>query len=1038
MPRYGNKRAGAGPAWPAIGDELFHFRLRRELGRGAFARVYLAEQADLAGRPVVLKVSPIQGNEPQTLAQLQHTNIVPIYSVHEDPERGLRAVCMPYFGGASLARVLHLLWAQTARPVRGVQLVEALERAQCSPDDPDEGAAHAAKDRPPHPILSPPGGEEDKSDHLSSHGGERDKNNPLFSHGGEEDKSDRLSSHGGERDRNDLIYTQGGERDKSDLLSSHGGEEDKNDRLSPVGGEGDKNNPLSPPGGRGVGVRGAPRVTGQTPLSLLRRLSYIRAVAWIVARLAEGLHHAHQRGVLHRDIKPSNTLLGADGQPMLLDFNLARNLNGDQAVNSAVLGGTVAYMAPEHLRALAARDVSLDRQVDHRSDIYSLGMVLYEMLTRESPFEQKGSYSALPALIELMVLERSRAVPSLRRCRSDIPWSLESIVRKCLAPDPAQRYQQAEHLAEDLRCFLEDRPLRHAPELSWVERFRKWTRRHPRLTSTGSVATVAAVLLVGLGAGAVGLSNHLAQTREQLQVIETQERKRAYEAGTLRALCLVNTTADLHEHAAAGRAACEETLALYGVLDHDDWQDRPEWQRLAPEDQQRLAEDTRELLLLLARARVRGAPGDEAVLREALALLDRAAAITGLAPSRAVWEDRAFYLEQLGESAEARAARAAARRLEPATARDHYLLATSYAREGRYVEAVEQLDQAIRLNPRHYWSLFQRGICYQELGRYALAASDFGVCIGLWPEFAWGHFNRAYALEQSGHKEQAIADYTAALERDPGLVAAYVNRGLACLELKRYQEALADFGQAARLGRDDAFLHAGRGVALEGLGRPAEADAAFAAAFARLAQVPEEMRGRIRWVYGFAVCARLPEKAREAFDEVLRRDPDQPQALYGRAMLLMHQGRDAEALPLLGRAAEASPGFLEARRCRALLLARAGRIDAARDEINWCLEREPENGSLLYAAACVSARAAEKAADPAMARLAAAQALIFLRKALERGYGHDRAAQDPDLAAIRSHPEFGAVLKEGRRPGEGRMGTAYPSSPAAELTNRRG
>src|SRR5260370_34097036 len=91
------------PALPAPGTELFGFRLRCELGRGAFAGIFLAEDASLAGRPVVLKISTAEGDEPQTLAQVQHTHIVPIYSVHEDADLGLRAVCMPYLGGASLA-----------------------------------------------------------------------------------------------------------------------------------------------------------------------------------------------------------------------------------------------------------------------------------------------------------------------------------------------------------------------------------------------------------------------------------------------------------------------------------------------------------------------------------------------------------------------------------------------------------------------------------------------------------------------------------------------------------------------------------------------------------------------------------------------------------------------------------------------------------------------------------------------------------------------------------------------------------------------
>src|SRR5207302_6030121 len=115
---------------PDVGDEIFGFRLGHELGRGSFARVFLAAQADLAGRSVVLKVSAIEGSEHHTLAQLQHTNIVPIYSVHEDPRAGLRAVCMPYFGGASLSRVLQRLWLDDQVPVHGKQTVEALEWLQ--------------------------------------------------------------------------------------------------------------------------------------------------------------------------------------------------------------------------------------------------------------------------------------------------------------------------------------------------------------------------------------------------------------------------------------------------------------------------------------------------------------------------------------------------------------------------------------------------------------------------------------------------------------------------------------------------------------------------------------------------------------------------------------------------------------------------------------------------------------------------------------------------------------------------------------------
>src|SRR5262249_49983932 len=152
--------------------------------------------------------------------------------------------------------------------------------------------------------------------------------------------------------------------------------------------------------------------------------------------------------------------------------------------------------------------------------------------------------------------------------------------------------------------FLEDRPLKYAPELSRVERVRKWMRRHPRLTSSASVATAAALLLVAAGAALVGIQEHLATAREQLRQAQAQDRKRAFEVGTVRALCLVNTTAEAQDHLRQGTIVCEKTLGLYGVLERDDWQEGPDWQRLNAEERQRLAEDTRELLLLLAWARV--------------------------------------------------------------------------------------------------------------------------------------------------------------------------------------------------------------------------------------------------------------------------------------------------------------------------------------------------------------------------------------------------------------------------------------------------
>lgn len=886
---------------PSEGDSLFGFHLRRQLGRGSFARVFLAEQADLAGRPVVLKISAIEGDEPQTLAQLQHTNIVPIYSVHEDGHAGLRAVCMPFFGGATLTSVLEQLRQQTRSPRKGSQFVEAIFQVARPEECHEEGAGQADE-----AITA------DAKPHASE---------------------------------------------------------------------------------------------GQTPIALLRRARYFQAAAWIVAQLADGLQHAHDRGILHRDIKPSNILISDEGQPLLLDFNLAQAQH--LLTEQAAVGGTIAYMAPEHLRAMIGSAPA--GTVDRRSDVYSLGMVLGEILIGDNPFGESAGYSVVTWQIEAIAEERSKGSPTARAYRPDIPWTLESILHKCLAPAPEDRYQKAEHLAEDLRRFLDDRPLKHAPELSRLEQAQKFLRRHPRLTSAASVSATALVMVLVLGTMLVGLERHLTTARGRLSLAAAKERKQAHHQGTIKALCLVNTAIDLADNLSQGIEVCKQTLSLYNVPGKPS-QEHPDWALFEPVERGRLAEDQRELFLLLAGALVRQAHGQPEVVRHALDLLEHAEAFSGLPPARALWEDRAHYLALLGKRAESETARRRAMEIPATTARDHYLLATSWARKRTrddYRRAITELDQAIRLDPRDYWASTQRGVCELELGNLVSAAGDFGKCIGLWPDFAWGYFNRGCVLDREGKKTDAIDDYSAALARDPNLVPAYVNRGLVLLDLKRYHPALADFDRAAELGQDSATVEAGRGKSLEALGRFQEADSAFELALARAETLDEPARLRILWHHAFAISGRSPERARRVFEAILKTSPRHPQALYGCAMLAASQGRLTEAIHHFDIALDESPDYIEARCYRAVILARMGKWQRASEDINRCLLRDPQNGMSLYAAACVASLNSKQHPDPRIADLA----VEYLKRAQLCGEDIARAQTDPDLDPIRQSPCFRRLVE---------------------------
>lgn len=172
---------------------------------------------------------------------------------------------------------------------------------------------------------------------------------------------------------------------------------------------------------------------------LLERSGRIEAACRIGAGLAEALAYAHGKGVLHRDIKPANILVDPYGRPLLADFNLASDPGpGDGA---ELFGGSLAYMAPEHLGAFDPRDPTTADAVDERSDIYSLGVVLFELLAGVHPF---GRAAGSPAEA------RRRGAPSLRAIDPEVAPALDLALRRCLEPDPADRHASASELARDL------------------------------------------------------------------------------------------------------------------------------------------------------------------------------------------------------------------------------------------------------------------------------------------------------------------------------------------------------------------------------------------------------------------------------------------------------------------------------------------------------------------------------------------------------------------------------------------------------------
>jgi serine/threonine protein kinase len=206
---------------------------------------------------------------------------------------------------------------------------------------------------------------------------------------------------------------------------------------------------------------------------------YFREAARLCVQAADGLHYAHGQGVLHRDIKPSNLLLDAQGTVWITDFGLAKADDSHDLTGSGDIVGTVRYMAPERFRG----------EADARSDVYALGITLYELLTLKPAYDDSDR-------LRLVDRVAKESPPPPRSIDPRIPRDLETIVLKSVARDPADRYATAGALAEDLRRFLADRSIL-ARRHSQAEQAWRWCRRNPAIATLG-VAVAACLVAVAV------------------------------------------------------------------------------------------------------------------------------------------------------------------------------------------------------------------------------------------------------------------------------------------------------------------------------------------------------------------------------------------------------------------------------------------------------------------------------------------------------------------------------------------------------------
>ncbi|QDT43248.1 Serine/threonine-protein kinase PknB [Gimesia alba] len=338
------------------GHTVDDFELLTLLGKGAFAKVYQARQTSMQ-RLVALKISEDSSDEPQTLAQLDHDNIVRVFDQRLLPEQKIRLLYMQYLPGGTLQSVVEMIRKTAPAERSGKILISAINQS--------------------------------------------------------------------------------------------------------------------------LELRGESRPAESYTYLTLKSLSWPEAICWLGIRLAKALDYAHQKGVLHRDIKPANVLLTSDGVPKLADFNISFSSHVTGTTPAAYFGGSLAYMSPEQLEAYDPTHTRSPESLDERSDLYSLGLMLWELLTGMRPFQDPAISTGWSSLLNQMIQQRqsgSDLNEMPQHLPPDCPEHLVTVLQKCLAPSPEERWSSGAELASQLKLCLNPRAqqILYPPSTSWFARLKGW------------------------------------------------------------------------------------------------------------------------------------------------------------------------------------------------------------------------------------------------------------------------------------------------------------------------------------------------------------------------------------------------------------------------------------------------------------------------------------------------------------------------------------------------------------------------------------
>ena len=877
---------------PRVGYRFGDFQLLAILGRGSFSTVFLATQLGLAGRYVALKVVRRPLGEPTHLARLQHTGIVPLYSVHRIG--CYSALCMPYFGSATLA---DWMGSSESHSRNGQSLVGTVQSAQMR-------------------LTTIAASESDAS-------------------------------------------MDGNEIERVRLWNS----------------------------------------SGAQPLEKLRSFDTRFSALWLTQRLTAALAHAHERGVIHGDLKPANVLLRNDGEPALIDFNLSK---GFERNSDAWAGGTLPYMSPEQLQTLLGQTV----QIDATADVYSLGILLFELVENRLPFSPPLSQAESDLTLALENRRKSAAFSS-----PTATLGLKSIIGKCLSFSPQERYASAVPLLEDVERELAHRPLVHAHESLIFGRLPKLIRRYPRIFAAGPVALVS-LFVIGLFASLAFMG------WKRSQVLETQARLARFqdESKLLMAEMVDPVPTQWEPLLSKANRLTADLLGGDAAAAVPNGSKHPgdALLRLSPEELAATHEELVQFCLVVTALTCGSVTEITSSQREHLQqLIGCCAALPGSTEEALVLKRLSELVEDENNEINIWARYESMMRVlegrldttdgfEDRSQLIELLQARTNVRQGQARRAMERLQSLdVHAVPAYlYWIV--SGDAQSQLQQFEAAIQSYGLAVGAAPRSIAAFVQRAEAALQLRNFKSAEEDYSRAIELMPTSASLYMRRALVREKLGDLERAIRDMNVALDLEPKSNRMLLARARMHH---RADQRDLYLQDFKSGLATTPQNVED---WVSrALAQLPRYPERAKKDLQAALAINPDSQIALQNLAHVESEHLHDMPAaMSALDKILEMDAENEGARAGRSVLLARQSLIDECLRDLKLLSQQEPKLlPSTLYLMGCAHALISRKNEQ------SGEEATRFIALALRRGYGADVIATDPDLDTLRGQPSFHTLIK---------------------------